>query len=74
LELPEQAANIPGPDSYVRVFLEKQDNGTKLSLSQYSAGGGGERTGDVCRRRWHTLLNQDLKLFVEKGIPYQHNS
>jgi len=73
LELSEQAANMPVPDSYVRVFLEKQENGTKLSLSQYIAGGVDERTGDVCRRRWHTLLNKDLKLFVEKGIPYKHN-
>jgi DNA-binding transcriptional ArsR family regulator len=73
LELFEHAANMPVPDSYVRVFLQRDDNGTKLSLSTYVAGGVDERAGDVCRLRWHTLLNQDLKLFVEKGISYQHN-
>ena len=73
LELPRQALNTPVPDSYIRVILESQDNGTKLSLTHYIAGGVDETTGDVCRRRWSTLLNQDLKLYVEKGIPYQHN-
>lgn len=28
---------------------------------------------DVCSRRWHMLLNQHLKPFVQKAIPHLHN-
>jgi DNA-binding transcriptional ArsR family regulator len=71
LELSEQAANMPVPDSYIGIVLEAQDNGTMLSLSHHISSGVDDTTGDVCKQRWHTILNQDLKLFVEKGIPYQ---
>ena len=71
MALPEQEVNVPVPDSYVRIVLEPEDRGTNLSLSHHIAGDVDQITRDVCRRRWHVLLNQNLKPFVEKGIAIQ---
>lgn len=73
LELVEQAANSLAADNFVHVSLEAQDNATQLTLNHYIFGSLDEQARDICTNHWHKLLNQHLKPFVEKGIPYQHN-
>ena len=73
LELVEQVANTVALDNFIRIDLEPQEQATQITLSHHIVGHVEETTRDVCRRRWHTLLNEHLKPFVENGIPYQHN-
>lgn len=73
LELTEQVADIIVPDNFVRIRLEAQENATLFTLNHRIIGSLDEATCDNCRQRWHRLLSQSLKPFVEKGIPYQHN-
>lgn len=73
MELSERIADIPVPDNFVHAKLEKQDNGTQLSLNHRIVSATDETKRDLCKRRWRILLRQHLKPFVEKGIPYQHN-
>jgi hypothetical protein len=68
MELTEQVADTSALDNIVRITLVAQDEATQLSLSHRIAGGVDRATRDICDRRWHDILNQDLKPFVENGI------
>jgi uncharacterized protein YndB with AHSA1/START domain len=75
VELTEQVANVQALDNVVRIVLEPKDNATQITLSHHItlSGGVNKTTHDVYNHRWHILLNQHLKPFVEKGVPHQHN-
>lgn len=68
-ELAEQVANVHAADNFVHVTLETKDNTTQFTLDHYITGGLDEPTRETCISRWHSLLNQHFKPFVEKGIP-----
>lgn len=73
LEFAEQVTGTLLPDNYVRISLKPQNNITLLTLVHHFVGDVDETTRDACNLYWHDLLNQHLKPFIEKGIPYQHN-
>jgi DNA-binding transcriptional ArsR family regulator len=73
LELIEQIEKKCIADSHVRIVLESGDNNTVICLSHRVACSSNEATRISIDSHWHVLLEQRLKPFVEKGIPYQHN-
>jgi DNA-binding transcriptional ArsR family regulator/uncharacterized protein YndB with AHSA1/START domain len=72
-ELAEQFTNTLLTDHFVRINLEPQNGSTQLTLRHYTIGLVDQIMRDICTHHWHNLLNQHLKPFVEKGIPYQHD-
>lgn len=70
-ELTERMAGMFVPDNFIHLTLEPQANGTQLTLTHRLKGGLNKFAEDVYHRQWHVLLNQHLKSFVARGIPYQ---
>ena len=54
------------PDGLVSITLEAQENATQFSLSHRLINHGDENVHEICRHHWHTLLDKNLKSFVEK--------
>ena len=71
LEFSEHFANVSLPENFVHITLESQDNDSKLLLRNHFHGGTDKATGDICNQRWHILLNQHLKPYVEEGILFE---
>ena len=71
VELTEQIAHMQALDNVVHIILKPKDNATQLTLSHRITVPRGldEATSIVCKHRWHILLNQHLKSFIEKGVP-----
>ena len=72
-ELLDQIESTCIADNQIRVVIDSQNCATKLRLSHRIAVSGDETARVTVDSHWHTLLEQRLKPFVEKGIPYQHN-
>jgi DNA-binding transcriptional ArsR family regulator/uncharacterized protein YndB with AHSA1/START domain len=73
LELIQQIEKNCIADNYVRIVFESQGNSTLFCLSYWVACNSNEATRIIIDSHWQVLLEQRLKPFVEKGIPYQHN-
>jgi hypothetical protein len=66
-------AEAPLTAVYLSCLLAAEDNQTRLSVTHRLPGSAGETACDIYRSRWHILLNQTLKNYVEKGITYRQN-
>ncbi len=73
IELTEYMSKALLPNNFIRINLHPQNESTQLVLRHYFVGFVDEATSDVCKFHWQTLLNQHLKPFIERGLPYQHN-
>ncbi|MEM7119532.1 MAG: metalloregulator ArsR/SmtB family transcription factor [Chloroflexota bacterium] len=73
LELAERVTKTAVFDSFIHIELVPRTAATQLFLSHHFTKGIDEMAYVTGRNFWHNVLNQQLKPFVEKGIPYQHN-